>query len=72
MSVHDARGIPSVLMASPPEDQWFCVTCLSIRANKIKWGPAEGESAIKATISSIYEEIITWRKNLFIIMYLIK
>ena len=56
-----------VLMASPPEDQWFCVTCLSIRANKIKWGPAEGESAIKATISSIYEEIITWRKNLFMV-----
>ena len=48
-------------------ESWFCATCLSIKANKIKWGALEGEAAIKAKISTIYEEIIKWRKNLFMV-----
>ena len=46
---------------------WFCTTCLSIRANKIKWGDMEGEVAIKDTINKTYNEIIKWRKNLFLL-----
>ena len=46
---------------------WYCTTCLSIRSNKIKWGKMEGEETIKGTISSIYDEIIKWRKNLFMV-----
>ena len=48
-------------------DSWFCATCLSIKSNKIKWGPLEGEAAIKAKIILTYEEIIKWRKNLFMV-----
>ena len=49
------------------EDSWFCVTCLSMMANKIKWGEYHGEEAIKNKVSSIYNEIISWRKNLFML-----
>ena len=48
-------------------ESWQCATCLSIKSNKIKWGAVEGEEAIKAKIKSVYEEIITWRKNLFLV-----
>ena len=53
------------LVESP--DPWYCVNCSSIRSNKIKWGNFEGEETIRATISSIYEEIIKWRKNIFLV-----
>ena len=48
-------------------DPWYCVTCLSIRSNKIKWGVLEGEIAIRAKVSSIYDGIVKWRKNLFLV-----
>ena len=51
--------------ASP--DSWFCVTCQSVKANKIKWGVLEGEANIKAKMVAIYEEITKWRKNLFML-----
>ena len=46
---------------------WYCVNCLSIRSNKIKWGNLDGETAIRTAVSSIYNEVITWRKNLFMV-----
>ena len=46
---------------------WYCATCLSIKANKIKWGNHEGEVAIKDVIQATYNEIVTWRKNLFMV-----
>ena len=48
-------------------DPWFCVTCQSIKANKIKWGELEGEANIKAKMVAIYDEITKWRKNLFMV-----
>ena len=48
-------------------DPWYCVSCLSILSNKIDWGTMKGEAAIKTKIRSIYAEIITWRKNLFLL-----
>ena len=48
-------------------EPWYCSTCLAIRANKIKWGEVEGEIAIRKVITSVYEEMITWRKNLFML-----
>ena len=48
-------------------DDWFCMRCLSIRGNRIKWGEFEGEQAIRDCIKSTYEEIIKWRKNLFLL-----
>ena len=52
--------------ASLPET-WYCVTCLSIQSNKIKWGALVGEAMIRTSITLIYNEIITWRKNLFMV-----
>ena len=48
-------------------EPWYCVTCLSIRSNKIEWGSFKGEIEIKAAITSIYNEIIGWRKNLIMV-----
>ena len=54
---------------SPPSAQlpWYCTLCQSIRSNKIKWGTLEGEVTIKSKISSIYDEVTQWRKNLFLL-----
>ena len=52
---------------SNSSESWFCATCQSVRANKIKWGAMEGEVTIKTVIKTVYEEIITWRKNLFMV-----
>ena len=48
-------------------EPWYCTLCLAIQANKIKWGDKEGEVAIRKTISSIYNELTKWRKNLFLV-----
>ena len=53
------------LMESP--SPWYCMRCLAIKSNKIKWGDMEGEEAIKTCITSAYNEIIKWRKNIFIL-----
>ena len=44
---------------------WYCAICLSIRANNIRWGTMQGEVAIRAKVTSIYDEVTKWRKNLF-------
>ena len=48
-------------------DPWFCVRCLSIKGNKIKWGSLEGEETIKNYIDRIYKEITAWNKNIFML-----
>ena len=55
------------LMESNDEKKWFCVTCASIQSNTIKWGEMKGEVNIKKTITDIYNEVVTWRKNLFLV-----
>ena len=52
---------------SRPENDWFCARCLSIKANKIKWGEMEGEESIRACISRTYNTITMWRKNVFLL-----
>ena len=49
------------------DESWFCMLCLSIKANKIKWGEIEGEENIRKCISDTYNEVTTWRKNLFLL-----
>ena len=49
------------------ETPWFCATCLAIKSNKIKWGSLEGEVAITREVHSIYDEIVKWRKNIFLV-----
>ena len=51
-------------MSGTPE-KWFCDHCSSMRANKIRWGSFDGEDNISREINLAYQEIITWRKNLF-------
>ena len=47
--------------------EWFCDCCSSIRANRIKWGSIEGEDNISQAVQQAYEEVIKWRKNMFMI-----
>ena len=49
------------------EEEWFCFQCQVIRANKIKWGDLVGEDNIRTTVNKIYDEITTWKKNLFML-----
>ena len=49
------------------DEPWYCMLCASIKANKIKWGEMEGEEAVRKCISSTYNEITKWRKNLFLV-----
>ena len=46
---------------------WYCAVCLAMRANNIKWGAFQGETVISSKVTSIYEEITKWRKNLFML-----
>ena len=48
-------------------DPWYCSRCQSIKANKIKWGQYQGEEKIREVISSIYEKILDWDKNIFLL-----
>ena len=52
---------------SNSDEDWYCMRCLSIRANKIKWGELDGELSIKTCISATYREVISWRKNIFML-----
>jgi hypothetical protein len=53
------------LSTSPVE--WFCDNCSSIRANNIKWGCIEGEDNIIHAVQEAYDEIVKWRKNMFMV-----
>ena len=44
---------------------WYCARCLTIKANKIKWGSLEGEENIQLQIEKVYKNVIRWRKNTF-------
>ena len=46
---------------------WYCMTCLAIKSNNIKWGEMEGEEIIKQCISAVYADITTWHKNVFMV-----
>ena len=52
---------------SESEEEWYCIGCRAIRANKLKWGNMVGEDEIRSVIRGIYNEITTWRKNLFML-----
>ena len=47
-----------------PAIPWICSRCQLIRANNLKWGKLEGETAIVETLKKAYKEIISWRKNI--------
>ena len=49
------------------EEDWFCVECQAIRANKLKWGTMEGEDAIRKEIKVTCQKVVTWRGNLFML-----
>ncbi len=46
---------------------WFCDVCRSVIANNIKWGSMMGEEQITAKVQAVYGEIVTWRKNMFLV-----
>ena len=49
------------------EEPWFCVLCISIKENNIEWGDLKGEEGITKLIKETYNEVTTWRKNLFML-----
>ena len=49
------------------DEDWFCIDCKVIRANKIKWGNLHGEDDIRTACKKIYIEITTWKKNIFLL-----
>ena len=49
------------------EDEWFCMHCLSVKANKIKFGDHEGEENIQELINRTYKVITQWKKNFFLL-----
>ena len=54
-----------LLTNNPDTTHWFCVRCLAIQANNIKWGKYEGEIQITNEVKSIYSKVLNWRKNIF-------
>jgi len=48
-------------------ENWFCDTCQAVKANKIKWGSMVGEELIAEKVQAVYQEMVTWRKNLFLV-----
>ena len=47
--------------------EWFCDVCRSMHANAIKWGLLTGEKEITEKVSAVYQEIVKWRKNMFLV-----
>ena len=52
---------------SKDSSKWICVRCQSILANRVKWGDLTGEMVIAQKIKLVYEEVITWSKNFFLL-----
>ena len=48
-------------------ESWYCMTCLAIKSNNIRWGEMEGEETIKQCISAVYADITSWHKNIFMV-----
>ena len=53
--------------ATSQEEDWFCTQCQVNTANQIRWGDLVGQDNIRITVNKIYDEITTWRKNLFLL-----
>ena len=48
-------------------DGWLCDHCKAANANRIKWGRCEGEDNILLQVRAAYQEIISWKKNIFLL-----
>ena len=49
------------------DDEWYCDCCQLNRSNKVIWGTMVGEGCIRSELTGIYDEIITWCRNLFMV-----
>ena len=49
------------------EDEWYCDCCQLNRSNNVKWGTMFGEGCVRSELTKIYDQIITWCKNLFML-----
>ena len=48
-----------------PEVEWYCARCRQVKANKIKWGEHVGEENIRNVVTTTYETLVGWKKNIF-------
>ena len=46
-------------------DQWYCKECVRRLQESIRWGRMIGEDEIGAKLDDVYNEMITWKSNLF-------
>ena len=49
---------------SASEESWFCMRCLAIKGNRIKWGEMEGEESIKKCTQNTYKNTYTHTRKL--------
>ena len=49
------------------DDEWFCDCCQLNRSNCVTWGTMFGEGCIRSELTGVYDEIIKWSRNLFIL-----
>ena len=49
------------------DDEWFCDCCQLNRSNSVTWGTMFGEGYIRSELSGMYDEIITWSRNIFML-----
>ena len=50
--------------------KWFCSSCPADQVDDsptLKWGDYEGTDSIRGKVGSVFKEIVTWRKNLFLV-----
>ena len=48
-------------------EKWFCTKCRSLLETNIRLGTLSGEDEIGEVLDGIYKEIISWRKNCFLV-----
>ena len=65
---HDLNFLPSLKMQCRcirVQEKCFCDACRSVKVNKIIWGSMVGEELIAEKVQAVYQEMVTWKKNLF-------
>ena len=49
------------------DDEWYCDCCQLNRSYNVTWGTMFGEGCIRSELTGVYDEIIKWGRNLFML-----
>ena len=64
---HCIQMIDSEYHNMAPTEHWFCLSCRSQQSRRLEWGAMDGEQCIRTKLQQMYSEIVTWRKNIFML-----